>query len=96
MSCCTSVATCAFRQRNKGTVAIVFGIAPAHLPHRTKLEPRAMSDDAYTPPAIWTWDKESGGRFAAINRPVAGATHDKALPVGKHPLQLYSMGTPMG
>ncbi|OMJ33961.1 glutathione-dependent disulfide-bond oxidoreductase [Sphingomonas sp. Sph1(2015)] len=55
-----------------------------------------MSDDAYTPPAIWTWDKESGGRFAAINRPVAGATHDKDLPVGEHPLQLYSMGTPNG
>ncbi|MBB4610020.1 glutathione-dependent disulfide-bond oxidoreductase [Sphingomonas yabuuchiae] len=55
-----------------------------------------MSDDAYTPPAIWTWDKESGGRFAAINRPVAGATHDKDLPVGAHPLQLYSMGTPNG
>ena len=55
-----------------------------------------MSDDAYTPPAIWTWDKESGGRFAAINRPVAGATHDKDLPLGAHPLQLYSMGTPNG
>ena len=51
---------------------------------------------AYTPPAIWTWNKESGGRFANINRPVAGATHDKALPVGRHPLQLYSLGTPNG
>jgi len=50
----------------------------------------------YTPPAIWTWDKESGGRFANINRPVAGPTHDKELPVGRHPLQLYSMGTPNG
>ncbi|MET4896655.1 glutathione-dependent disulfide-bond oxidoreductase [Sphingomonadaceae bacterium jetA1] len=55
-----------------------------------------MRDDAYAPPAIWTWDKESGGRFAAINRPVAGATHDRDLPVGRHPLQLYSMGTPNG
>ncbi|WP_343527172.1 glutathione-dependent disulfide-bond oxidoreductase [Sphingomonas sp.] len=55
-----------------------------------------MSDDAYTPPAIWTWDKENGGQFASINRPVAGATHDKDLPVGRHPLQLYSMGTPNG
>lgn len=55
-----------------------------------------MSDDAYTPPAIWTWDKESGGRFAAINRPIAGPTHDKDLPVGQHPFQLYSMGTPNG
>ena len=50
----------------------------------------------YTPPEIWTWNKESGGRFASINRPVAGATHDKELPVGKHPLQLYSLGTPNG
>lgn len=51
---------------------------------------------AYTPPAVWTWDKQSGGRFANINRPVAGPTHDKELPVGKHPLQLYSMATPNG
>ncbi len=50
----------------------------------------------YVPPAVWTWDQASGGRFASINRPVAGATHDKALPRGKHPLQLYSMGTPNG
>jgi GST-like protein len=51
---------------------------------------------AYTPPKVWAWDKENGGRFANINRPIAGATHDKALPVGRHPLQLYSMGTPNG
>lgn len=50
----------------------------------------------YTPPKVWSWDKESGGRFAAINRPIAGATHDKELPVGKHPFQLYSLGTPNG
>jgi GSH-dependent disulfide-bond oxidoreductase len=50
----------------------------------------------YVPPEVWTWSKESGGRFAAINRPIAGATHDKPLPVGKHPLQLYSLGTPNG
>ena len=50
----------------------------------------------YTPPKIWTWDKESGGRFANINRPIAGPTHDKELPIGKHPLQLYSLGTPNG
>ena len=56
-----------------------------------------MSDSpAYTPPAVWTWNKENGGKFANINRPVAGATHDKELPVGRHPLQLYSMGTPNG
>ena len=50
----------------------------------------------YTPPKVWTWDKESGGRFASINRPIAGATHVKDLPVGKHPLQLYSLATPNG
>jgi len=56
-----------------------------------------MTDaSSYTPPAIWTWNRENGGRFAAINRPIAGATHDKALPVGRHPLQLYSLGTPNG
>ena len=52
--------------------------------------------EAYEPPKVWTWNKESGGRFAAINRPIAGPTHDKELPVGKHPLQLYSLGTPNG
>ena len=56
-----------------------------------------MSDRAdYMPPKVWTWDKESGGRFASINRPIAGPTHEKPLPVGKHPLQLYSLGTPNG
>lgn len=56
-----------------------------------------MSDRAdYVPPKVWTWDKESGGRFASINRPIAGATHEKPLPVGRHPLQLYSLGTPNG
>jgi GST-like protein len=52
--------------------------------------------DAYMPPAVWTWSQASGGRFANINRPVAGPTHDKALPVGRHPLQLYSLATPNG
>ena len=50
----------------------------------------------YTPPKVWTWDTSSGGRFASINRPIAGPTHDKELPVGKHPLQLYSLATPNG
>ena len=50
----------------------------------------------YTPPKVWTWDSESGGRFANINRPIAGPTHDKALPVGDHPFQLYSLATPNG
>lgn len=51
---------------------------------------------AYQPPKVWQWDQPSGGRFANINRPVSGATHDKDLPVGKHPIQLYSQGTPNG
>ncbi len=56
-----------------------------------------MNDSSsYTPPNVWSWNKESGGRFASINRPIAGATHDKALPVGRHPLQLYSLATPNG
>src|SRR5262244_3949401 len=50
----------------------------------------------YEPPNVWTWNMESGGRFASINRPIAGPTHDKELPVGKHPLQLYSLATPNG
>jgi GST-like protein len=50
----------------------------------------------YTPPAVWTWQGENGGKFASINRPIAGATHEKELPVGKHPLQLYSLATPNG
>ena len=50
----------------------------------------------YTPPKIWTWNKESGGHFANINRPIAGPTHDKDLPVGRHPMQLYSLATPNG
>ena len=54
------------------------------------------SNTDYLPPKVWTWDKSSGGKFAHINRPIAGATHDKALPVGKHPMQLYSLGTPNG
>ncbi len=52
--------------------------------------------DSYTPPKVWTWDAKNGGEWAHINRPIAGATHEKELPVGKHPLQLYSMGTPNG
>lgn len=56
-----------------------------------------MSDSsAYEPPKVWKWDSESGGKFANINRPIAGPTHDKELPVGRHPLQLYSLATPNG
>ena len=53
-------------------------------------------NNTYTPPKVWQWDKESGGRFANINRPLAGATHNKELPVGEHDLQLYSLATPNG
>ena len=52
--------------------------------------------DTYEPPKVWEWDSESGGKFATINRPIAGATHDADLPIGKHPLQLYSLATPNG
>jgi GSH-dependent disulfide-bond oxidoreductase len=56
-----------------------------------------MNDQSsYTPPPVWTWNKANGGRFANINRPIAGPTHDKELPVGRHPLQLYSLATPNG
>jgi GSH-dependent disulfide-bond oxidoreductase len=55
-----------------------------------------MTDTAYTPPKIWTWNKANGGQFANINRPIAGPTHEKELPVGRHPFQLYSLATPNG
>ena len=55
-----------------------------------------MDTPEYTPPKVWTWNKGNGGRFASINRPIAGPTHDKELPVGRHPLQLYSLATPNG
>jgi GST-like protein len=51
---------------------------------------------SYTPPSVWVWSKENGGKFANINRPIAGPTHDKELPIGRHPLQLYSLATPNG
>src|SRR4030081_357362 len=56
-----------------------------------------MTDPStYEPPKVWSWNKESGGRFASINAPIAGPPHDKELPIGKHPLQLYSLATPNG
>jgi len=55
-----------------------------------------MTDDSYTPPEVWTWEAASGGQFASINRPIAGPTHDRDLPVGEHPFQLYSLATPNG
>ena len=54
------------------------------------------SNSSYTPPEVWTWNTDDGAAFSNINRPIAGPTHDKELPVGKHPLQLYSLGTPNG
>ena len=59
-------------------------------------DPASNLPAGYVPPKVWTWDQPSGGAFASINRPVSGATHDKELPVGDHPLQLYSLGTPNG
>jgi GST-like protein len=56
----------------------------------------SITSDDYTPPPVWTWNKPNGGRFASINRPIAGPTQDKELPVGRHPMQLYSLGTPNG
>jgi GSH-dependent disulfide-bond oxidoreductase len=70
------------------------GRAPDRISQPGAFDMSETSD--YTPPKVWTWNKPSGGRFANINRPVSGATHDKELPVGKHPLQLYSLGTPNG
>jgi len=55
-----------------------------------------MSENTYQPPKVWEWTQSSGGAFANINRPISGATHEQALPVGQHPLQLYSLGTPNG
>jgi GSH-dependent disulfide-bond oxidoreductase len=60
------------------------------------LEIKVTDTPAYEPPKVWTWNKESGGRFASINRPISGATHEKELPIGRHPLQLYSLATPNG
>jgi GSH-dependent disulfide-bond oxidoreductase len=59
-------------------------------------DPANNQPPGYVPPKVWTWDSANGGQFANINRPISGATHDKVLPIGKHPIQLYSMGTPNG
>src|ERR1700675_1434685 len=72
---------------------------PLRRPQQRRTSPGAfgMNDSPiYTPPTVWKWNKENGGRFANINRPIAGPTHDKELPMGRHPLQLYSLGTPNG
>ncbi len=73
------------------------GTAVAAPPWKRKPGANDVTDTSdYEPPKVWTWNKESGGRFASINRPIAGPTHDKELPVGRHPLQLYSLATPNG
>ena len=74
------------------------GVVRPYIGFDTFFERLAMTQilSEYIPPNIWEWDKDNGGRFANINRPIAGATHDKDLPVGKHPLQLYSLATPNG
>src|ERR1700712_2812513 len=61
-----------------------------------EMDPANNQPPGYVPPKVWTWDAPSGGQFANINRPISGATSEKALPVGRHKLQLYSMGTPNG
>lgn len=66
------------------------------LPFVVQQSQRAMSNAAYVPPKVWKWISDNGGTWSKTNRPTAGATHDKPLPVGKHPLQLYSLGTPNG
>jgi GSH-dependent disulfide-bond oxidoreductase len=70
------------------------GLFPASLTFQRLIDMSETKE--FIPPKVWKWDAESGGRFASINRPVAGSTHDKALPVGRHPLQLYSLATPNG
>jgi GSH-dependent disulfide-bond oxidoreductase len=69
-------------------------LLPSNLISNTK--EKLMTEQVYNPPKVWQWDAASGGKFANINRPISGATHDKALPIGKHPLQLHSLATPNG
>jgi GST-like protein len=74
----------------------MLALSKTQISHRTAEGTFMSESNDYTPPKVWTWDKASGGAFANINRPIAGPTHDKTLPVGEHPLQLYSLGTPNG
>ena len=89
------------RGRDHAGVICLAAVAGARRERRAavikKMGAEEMAEPAeYVPPKVWTWNKESGGRFASINRPIAGPTHEKELPVGKHPLQLYSLATPNG
>jgi GST-like protein len=69
---------------------------PFHVSRNRSDQDTTAMPDTYTPPKVWTWDAEANGQWASINKPTAGATHEKALPRGKHPIQLYSLGTPNG
>src|SRR5438067_284694 len=73
---------------------------PADQPRRSRvadeMDPADNQPPGYVPPRVWSWEKPSGGTWSGLNRPISGATHERALPVGKHPHQLYSQGTPNG
>src|SRR6201993_3583390 len=92
-----SAPSCSFRRGERDALGPMGGVVLAHHPAPPRQRIRKMSTTTeYTPPKVWAWNKANGGRFANINRPIAGPTHEKELPVGKHPLQLYSLGTPNG
>src|SRR3984893_10363965 len=88
------------REEASGSDAVLQTAMPGHdgnKPWSNRVTDAPVTDtQAYEPPKVWTWNKGSGGRFASINRPIAGPTHDKELPVGRHPMQLYSLATPNG
>src|SRR6201999_4674556 len=78
-------------------VAVGLRSLGGHSKSHPKIRVLSMTNSSgYVVPKVWTWNKPSGGQFASINRPIAGPTHDKDLPIGRHPLQLYSLGTPNG
>src|ERR1700729_3473405 len=71
-------------------------LTPALIGSESNLRSKMSDTSGYTPPRVWTWTRPNGGQFASINRPIAGPTHEKDLPIGRHPLQLYSLATPNG
>src|SRR5438309_7508113 len=93
---CTSVRRATHTQGPISSCKLVHRSAISRARRNNSRSPGMTDSSEYTPPKIWTWNKANGGRFANINRPIAGATHDKELPVGRHPLQLYSLATPNG
>src|SRR6202035_1022886 len=72
------------------------GSSPTQPPFTERPQEQRMTEETYTPPKVWKWIAENGGRFASTNRPIAGSTHEQELPVGRHPFQLYSLATPNG